>query len=737
MSENLKSFDNSMFDESCQGGSSAAGSSGMPRLEIDWPKFLSDSDLLWNRLPGQWHEGAFMGNGLLGAMLYSTESNVLGWRLGRTDIVHESNRVPIGWFRLRFGLPTEAFKMRLCLHDAEISGSVASHKGCLRWHTFTHAHKPLIITQIECDPGVEYSWGWESERPDDPRKSYFNQAQNSPNVTPCEGADRGVDFCRQPLAGGGEHTTAWKRVPRQNGETVFLTISRSGTSQESQHEAISLLAPLGNYDVQPLLDSHRQWWHRYYRKSFISLPDKRLQGFWWVQMYKLASATREDRPMLDLMGPWFRETPWPKIWWNLNAQLAYSPVYAANHLEIGESLCRTLDINYDNLVLNVPPHWREDAAGIGRASSYDCRSDLGHEKGNLVWACHNYWLQMRYSGDQARCREKLLPLLKRAVGLYIRMLDEDDEGRLHLPETHSPEYASAPDCNYDLSLLRWGCITLLEICREGGVDDPAMEKWRHVLDNLVDFPSEDNVWLIGRGVRLEHAHRHYSHLMMFYPLHLVSWDMDDKRSLIRPSVENWLNSPPDKHGQKGYTLTAAAAMHLLMGDNDAALSFLNDAMDRFIQPNTMYFECGPCIETPLSAASVINDMLLQSVNGVVRVFPGVPNSWAEASFFSLRAEGAFLVSSTMQEGQIIFIHILPERGGDCRFVCPFGDAVVEYTTSGVEEKLPAGNPGRLLTLHLRAGEPVIIRRPDAESNPSVSPVRKYTAKPSFHFGCPS
>jgi hypothetical protein len=37
--------------------------------QIDWPKFMARQDLVWDQLPRQWNEGAFVGNGLLGFFL--------------------------------------------------------------------------------------------------------------------------------------------------------------------------------------------------------------------------------------------------------------------------------------------------------------------------------------------------------------------------------------------------------------------------------------------------------------------------------------------------------------------------------------------------------------------------------------------------------------------------------------------------------------------------------------------
>jgi len=41
--------------------------------DVDWEKFLARHDLVWNKLPAKWGEGAFTGNGLLGLMMYLTD----------------------------------------------------------------------------------------------------------------------------------------------------------------------------------------------------------------------------------------------------------------------------------------------------------------------------------------------------------------------------------------------------------------------------------------------------------------------------------------------------------------------------------------------------------------------------------------------------------------------------------------------------------------------------------------
>ena len=95
--------------------------------------------------------------------------------------------------------------------------------------------------------------------------------------------------------------------------------------------------------VDRLREKHRHWWHDYYRQSFVSFPDTRLEGFYWIQLYKMASGTRENGALLDLLGPWFKYTDWPCHLVGSEHAVTYWPMMASNHLELGEPLYRLLD----------------------------------------------------------------------------------------------------------------------------------------------------------------------------------------------------------------------------------------------------------------------------------------------------------------------------------------------------------------------------------------------------------
>jgi hypothetical protein len=655
---------------------------------IAWPQFLARHDLVWERVPAAWPEGAFLGNGLLGAMIYRDAQSPLLWEIGRSDVVdHRAGdnnplvnkaRLPIGSLVLHPVGAVKSGSMRLDLWNAEATGRLVTDKGTIEWRSLVHAEDPVIVVELNASEGeAACRWEWRpaisaTPRPKGKGLPAGYQANPPPGIEPRDGGG----ICTQALLAGGQYATAWKEVRPASGglRRIYLSVGNSWPEATAREEALGQVERAAQRDWPALVETHRQWWHAFYPQSFLSIPDTHLESFYWIQMYKLASATRADRPAMDLLGPWYHQTIWPGIWWNLNIELAYSPAPAANRLELSESLCRLLENHVANLVANVKNFhaytFKDEAAIVARVTSYDLAGGMfkgqagSPEIGNLTWACHNYWQQCRWAADDVRLREKMLPLLRRAINFYLGMIQKGADGKYHLPGTYSPEFGPTPDCNYDLSLLRWGCETLVRESERLKMDDPLLPKWREVRANLTDFPADAHGFRIGRDLPLDKSHRHYSHLLMMYPLYVVNWDQPANRERMTASLDWWMSM---KNRLAGFSYTGAASMAASMGRGDDAVKYLKEGVDRFVTPNTMYLEAdSPVIETPLSGAQSIHDLLLQSWGGTIRIFPAVPESWKDVAFQDLRAEGAFLVSAVRKDGKTQGARIKSLAGEPCR-----------------------------------------------------------------------
>jgi alpha-L-fucosidase 2 len=91
----------------------------------------------------------------------------------------------------------------------------------------------------------------------------------------------------------------------------------------------------------------------------------------------------------------------------------------------------------------------------------------------------------------------------------------------------------------------------------------------------------------------------------------------------------------------------------------------------------MYGYPGALTETT-GIIAPIQECLLESWDGTLKVFPVTPHEWGDVSFEKLRAEGAYLVSATRTSGKITHVKINSECGGDLCLSDPF---------SGVECKI--------------------------------------------------
>jgi alpha-L-fucosidase 2 len=686
---------------------------------IDYKSFLGRHDLYWPQPPKTWDESAFLGNGMLGAAVYGAEHKshrqTLRFVMGREDVVARrpsafAARVPVGEFELQFGSWIYGgTTMKLDLWNAQLNASVVTVKGSARLSAFLHSRKDVLLLELQTGDEtasfrfVPYPEVSEALKVDDGRP---NIDQYFPETAVQQEERDGVSFTRQRYNGSADGcTAALLCVPAGEGKVRYYATIQQGHDAAAAGRAERLLRDAAAEPAENFRQSHRSWWHDYYRRSFLSLPDTRLEGFYWAQLYKLGSATRPDSPTLDNQGPWMGPTPWPGTWFNMNVQVAYSPVYASNHLEEGESLCRALDRNLPNLIANVPEELRADSAGLGRSMSHDFSAPVGAETGNLLWACHNYYRQYRYSMDEELLRTRLYPLLRRAVGFHLHLLREGEDGRLHLPATISPEYGSfkqlaVEDCGYDLFLLRWGLCTLLNSARRLGLSEAEEPRWRETLEKLAENPADETGYLIGKGVRMDHGHRHYSHLLGVSPLHIVDVENPVLRERVRVSLRHWFGREGDL---RGFTFSGAASIAAALGEGDEALSYLLSGL-LLCKPNTFYREAGPVIESPLGMAEAVHDLLLQSHSGVVEVFPALPSGWADVSFQSLRAEGAFLVSAQRRAGKVQFIHIRSLAGEPLRVRCRLfgGGPVLLQDGGGRRELLP--DPDGCFTVPLAKGE---------------------------------
>ena len=703
-------------------------------MRIDWPTFLGRHDLIWEVLPATFDHGAFLGNRLLGTTIYTDGTDRLRFEIGRSDVTdhrRDNGRLPIGGMVLKTAGTIKSGTVRTDLWNAESRGEIVTDKGRIRFRALIHSDELALLVELETEGGEQSAaFVWEPEKAEvfrDEMKKVGGEVNPLPDI----GKDGDTGFCIQRRVAGGAFATAWHVQGAHPKQRLTLTVADSFPTLSAQATALATARRVSALPTEALEQSHRTWWHAYYPASFLSVPDAQIEGFYWIQMYKLACATRQDRQVIDLLGPWYRPTSWPRIWWNLNLEIAYSPVYTANHLELGESFTRFLDAKRDNFAINAKSIWGFDnCATVPHTTDYEglrgdgtCAPQNFINPGDFTWALFNYWQHYRYSMDDALVTNQALhafyPLLKGSVTLYLHLLTSGEDGKLHLPRLHSPEYCHEGDVdnNYNLSLLRWGCTTLIDLDTRYGFRDPQRPEWERVLRDLIPYPQNENGFMIGGTVAFEKSHRHWSHLLMVWPLHLLTVEQPKNKALVEKTLNHWLTVEGGKQIY-GWSSAAASLLYSAMGNGDKALDNLKAHHDntRFVMPNTMYIEGSPVIECSLFAAKALQDMLLQSWGDRIRIFPALPSKWKEAVFHDLRAEGAFLVSAVRRDGKTRWVRIKSLAGAPCR-VCPGFTGTFTTTDPSVSQR--EIEPG-LFELTLKKGQDVFLIQEAGDRLPEVT-----------------
>ena len=89
-----------------------------------------------------------------------------------------------------------------------------------------------------------------------------------------------------------------------------------------------------------------------------------------------------------------------------------------------------------------------------------------------------------------------------------------------------------------------------------------------------------------------------------------------------------------------------------------------------------------------NAANALHAALLQTAppspgkDSVIRVFPAWPRQWDAQ--FTLASRGAKLVGSSMRKGQIEFVEVRSQAGGQCRLSNPWPGAAMTLYRDGVK-----------------------------------------------------
>ncbi len=487
------------------------------------------------------------------------------------------------------------------------------------------------------------------------------------------------------------------------------TIIANGDDTKAYREA-------GPHSFAIQFNAHANWWKAYWSKSSIQVPDTLINKQWYLEQYKFGSTSRKGAPPISLQAIWTADNgrlpPWKgDFHHDLNTQMSYWPGYTANHLEESSVFTDYLHANKNNYKrytemyfkvkgLNVPGVTTLDGTEMGGWIQYALSPTAG------AWLAQHFYWQWKYSMDAKFLKTKAYPWFKEVATYLENITRINANGNRVLPLSSSPEIHDnsreawfTTSTNYDLSLMKYVFEKAGEMAAAVGDQTNALH-YQKIAAQFESFVlSTNNELMFAKGHAYESSHRHFSHAMAIFPLGLYQWKNPADRPVMNATIDLL-----DKIGPAnwcGYSYAWLGNLKARVADGAGAQKALQIFAKAFCAGNSFYlngdqtkegystFTYRPfTLEGNFAFASGVQEMLLQSYQGYVQIFPAVPANWKNVSFEKLRTEGAFIVSAKKENGQVKTVTIRAEKEGVLFLQNPFNenDKYVVNAQSATQKK---------------------------------------------------
>ena len=480
------------------------------------------------------------------------------------------------------------------------------------------------------------------------------------------------------------------------------------------------------------IKSHLVWWEGFWGKSRVSLTDKVIEKNWYLTNYFLGSCSRKNCPPMPLQGVWTADDgklpPWKGDYHgDLNTQFSYYNYLKADHLEEGESFLDFMwNLNdkarafaksfFDADGLCLPSVFGIDGTSLGGWPMYSTNIT------NQVWEAHLFYMYYRYTGDEGFMRDRLYPYLKGAEGVVRRHLQPDENGKLVLPLSASPEIHDNtidawldPISNFDISLLHFLYDALIELAPAVCPEDLA--KWQEIRPQLPEL-SIDPVrgFMLNAKENLMESHRHFSHVMAICPMEQYRYTRSpEEKKIIDDSIRHL-----EELGMSawcGFSFTWMAELYARAFNGEGAAFQLKAFFEYICSQNGFdlnhdFRNTGLLaghgrpftLETNMYAADAVQEMLMQCYDGTIRVFPAIPADWKEmgCEFEGFLSFGGVKVSSEIKDEKVSFVRLNPKKDTVASIYNPFCTDTVKVSSSEGEYTVTAA-PGEAFNLTMKQG----------------------------------
>ena len=447
-----------------------------------------------------------------------------------------------------------------------------------------------------------------------------------------------------------------------------------------------------NCDYESDKDKTQTKWESFFSKSKVTLKDKEIEKFYNSSLYHLAGCMGNTEFPPGLFGNFITDDffPWAGDYhMNYNYEAPYYCIFSANHPELFDGYMAPVNdmkaeakrmanlfgckgyafpVSFGPKALDVysMPECKEHGVlflGQKSHAAYACVIPIMHwfSTYDKEYALQNYYdfvLNTAAFWEDYLVKEK---------GRYVIKGDAAHEipyyrGKKFKYITHFGQVNTINAIN-SLGLVKLLFKGIYDMAKVLGLDSEKYALWEDINKNLSDFPtfikkgkkcfrySKFGIrWRDDNTVGLQHI----------YPASQIGFNSGEKLLKIARNTYFINDRRLDDNGSNSY-LPAGARIGV---DPDFLIEGIHQNINEFALPNRMFRHHGGGIEHLTMVPATINEMLMQSYEGVIRLFPCWKKT-EDASFENLRADGAFLVSAELKNEKISSLKIKSLKGRKC------------------------------------------------------------------------
>ncbi len=531
---------------------------------------------------------------------------------------------------------------------------------------------------------------------------------------------------------------------------ITVTLYTNQDKENWKQVAIETAAALTENNITAMHREHEKWWAHFWQRSSVQIGDSLLEKYYYASQYLFACTSRGDKFAPGIWGPFVTKdsAAWGGDYHlNYNYQAPFWAAYSSNYIDLVD--------NYDQPLLDYmnKGKWHAEdllhskgiyyPVGIGpkglcttrwpltpeemlqRYATTENTIDHGYkflgQKINAVFSAGNMLMRFYSTYDEAYA-QRVYPYLIECTNFWEDYLKLQD-GRYVIEMDHYGEVMpnlrnkgqwrdQLGDFNSTLSLglvkmLFKGMINVSEFLQR---DAARIEKWKYILAHLSDFPigevdGRKSLKSVEKSPAAWHSRPMGLARVSIHGLLLpggVCGPRTDPafNKILLSDIQHWKDKM-QRPGEWGNTLgngmeTCFPGAARVGYDPDDLLKQLKDRIHLQSLRNLWITQEGGGIETLAAVPLTINEMLLQSYEGVVRVFPDWDHA-RDASFQYLRAYGAFVVSSSLKKGRVEWVKIESEKGRTCTMDNPWTGHQVQLIRNGKKAEQLSGDTWQFTT----------------------------------------